>query len=90
MQFTRVCASLLSTMSVHPGPCLNTRMHHCAVAVMVQMRDCVYTINSPREVTQMHRIDVFFISYRQYRKKISNHLGFEFDSIRDSVMDIPS
>ena len=48
VQFTRLCALLLSTISAHPGPCLNTRVHHCAVAVIVQMRDCVYTINSPR------------------------------------------
>ena len=48
VQFTRVCASPLSMISAHPGPCLNTRVHHCAVAVIVQMRDCVYTINYPR------------------------------------------
>ena len=27
VQFTRVCASPLSTISAHPGPCLNTRVH---------------------------------------------------------------
>ena len=31
-----------------------------------------------------------FISNRQNQKKIPNHLGFGFDSIRNSEMNIPS
>ena len=50
----------------------------CSLLARVHRRKCIALIN------------FFFISNRQYQQKIPNHLGFEFDSFRDSVKDIPN
>ena len=53
-------------------------MDVCSLLARVHHRKCIALIK------------FFFILNRQYQKKIPNHLGFGFDSIQDSVMDIPT